>query len=476
MNKKSFFRQIIDIGIGTFITILIGIITTPIITRIVAPNIYGNFALFNTYLTLGLSLICLGLDQSFIRFFYEVKNVDEKIKLLKKCIKVPLIAWVIICTILIILKNTSILIGISNFNVLCFIISLLIVFINRFLLNWLRVNDESRLYASLNCITKLLYVFFSIILIKIAQNINQYYILVLANCIAITVPTLIAYLKVHKAVIVNRHRVKLTYPTYRELLGYGFPLMISTSVFSIFQATDRLSLNYFCTASVVGVYASAQTLMTVFSIIQQSFNIVWGAKAIEKYEEGTDIENYYILVHRIMVVCMFTFGATILLFKNVFVLLLGEKYREASTIIPFLMLNPIMYTISETTNLGIIMKKKSLYQVYVGVTSCIINLMGNFMLIPIMGAKGAAISTGVSYIIFWGLRTFFSQKLMYIKYGLNKLFIVISSFCLMAYYHMAYSQLVIEIIIYILFLYLLLFLYKKEIMEIMNTFIKKLKK
>lgn len=476
MNKKSFFRQIIDIGIGTFITILIGVITTPIITRIVSPSIYGNFALFNTYLTLGLSFVCLGLDQSFIRFFYEVKIVDEKIILLKKCLKIPIIIWAIASVILIILKKTTTIVGLSYFNILCFVTSLLIVFINRFSLNWLRVNDESRLYASLNCLTKLLYVFFAIILIKATQNINQYYILVLANCIATFVPTLIACLMVRKTAKHHIYKAKLPHPTYRELLNYGFPLMISTSVFSIFQATDRLSLNYFCTASIVGVYASAQTLMTVFSIIQQSFNIVWGAKAIEKYEEGSNIESYYIFVHRIMVVCMFTFGATILLFKNVFVLLLGEKYREASTIIPFLMLNPIMYTISETTNLGIIMKKRSMYQVFVGVISCIINLMGNFVLIPIIGAKGAAVSTGISYIIFWGLRTFFSQKLMYIRYGLNRLLIVIGTFCLMAYYHMAYSYLVVEIIIYILFLFLLLVLYKKEIIEMISTLISKFKK
>lgn len=475
MKSKSFFKQIIDIGIGTFITILIGIITTPIITRLVDPNIYGDFALFNTYLTLGLSFACMGLDQSFIRFFYEVRNDTEKIVLFEKCIKIPLILWGLVSVTLVILKKTSIFVGLSYLNILCFVISLLIILINRFSLNWLRVNDESRLYASLNCITKLFYVFFSIVLIKTTSTINQYYILVMANCMAVCIPTLIACLWTRRIAGNNKYNLRLNKPSYINLLSYGIPLMISTSVFSVFQATDRLSLNYFCSASIVGVYASAQTLMTVFSIIQQSFNIVWGAKAIEKYEKEDDIENYYIFVHRVMVVCMFTFGATILLFKNVFVLLLGDKYREASTIIPFLMLNPIMYTISETTNLGIIMKKKSLYQVYVGIISCITNVIGNFVLIPLVGAKGAAIATGISYIIFWGLRTIFSQKLMYIKYGTNKLLVIIVAFCFMAYYHMTYSYFVIEMIIYILFLFLLINLYRKEIIEVVNILKKGLK-
>ena len=46
--------------------------------------------------------------------------------------------------------------------------------------------------------------------------------------------------------------------------------------------------------------------------------------------------------------------------KDLLVLLLGEDYRGASVMIPFLCLSPIMLTISDTTVIGITFSKKAI--------------------------------------------------------------------------------------------------------------------
>lgn len=475
MKNNSFIRQVLDIGMGTFFTIIIGVLTTPIITRLVDPNIYGEFAVFNTYATLGLTFFCMGMDQSFIRFYYQSKNKNEQSLLFKKCLSLPILIWLIGSVFLAVMSV------IGNFKreypleIYLYIASLFIMILNRFSLNCLRVNNESKLYAMSNCLTKILYVSLAIIVIRMTQ-VSQLYALIVANVISLVIPTLIAIYKEKDYWIGSKNRIKDKSVKYEEILKYGAPLMISTSVFSLFQAVDRLSLNHYCNKTIVGIYASAQTLMTVFSIIQQSFNVVWGPKSIEQYEKGDNPEKYFSAVHKIIVVIMFAFGATILVFKNVFVLLLGEKYREAATIIPFLMLNPIMYTISETTNIGIVMKKKSIYQVYIVVISCVVNVIGNAFLIPIIGAKGAAVSTGISYVLFFTLRTYFSQKLMFVNFELKRLIIVLCLFLGMAYYHMMYSSLVIEILMYIGFISIILFVYKKDVLFIYDFVKSKLKR
>ena len=76
---------------------------------------------------------------------------------------------------------------------------------------------------------------------------------------------------------------------------------------------------------------------------------------------------------------------------------------------PFLLFTPIMYTISEVTVMGIYFKGKTGWTVIVSLVSGIVNLCLNTILIPKLGAIGAAIATGFSYITFFWIRTILSR-------------------------------------------------------------------
>ena len=132
------------------------------------------------------------------------------------------------------------------------------------------------------------------------------------------------------------------------------------------------------------------------------------------------------------------------------------------------MLNPIMYTISETTCVGMVLKKKSICQIYVVCISCVVNILGNTILTPIIGAKGAAFSTGLSYIVYFVLRTFFSQKCMCIEFKYKRVAVVIILFLVMAFYHTNYCSMLVEIVMYICFMISLFYMYKKEFFVVWN--------
>ena len=148
--------------------------------------------------------------------------------------------------------------------------------------------------------------------------------------------------------------------------------------------------------------------------------------AVEHYEKKTEDTTFYQKGNAVISVLMLCFGAAVVLFKDLFVLLLGSEYQEAAKIVPFLMFEPIMYTISETTATGIVVRKKSQYQVMVAAGACIVNFFGNWILTPLMGPQGAAISTGISYIVFWGLRTYLSNKVFYVDYKLKRFYISVA--------------------------------------------------
>lgn len=96
----------------------------------------------------------------------------------------------------------------------------------------------------------------------------------------------------------------------------------------------------------------------------------------------------------------------------------------------FLLFIPVFHTVSETTTLGIVFSKRTIFNLYVSIICVVTNVMGNYLLIPSLGTKGAAISTAISYLLFFLARTLFSRKLWY-KFKLNKYLINISMLCVL---------------------------------------------
>ena len=92
--------------------------------------------------------------------------------------------------------------------------------------------------------------------------------------------------------------------------------------------------------------------------------------------------------------------------------------------IPFLSLSPIMLTISEATMIGIMFSQKSYLQIIVSAVACVTNIAGNTLLVPVYGGVGAAISTGLSYIVFFAMRTILSNRYFPMKWDLGKFFAI----------------------------------------------------
>ena len=69
MNKPSIFKHFISIGTGTVINMLVGFLTTPILTRLVGTAEYGQYSIFTMYAGIALMVLCMGFDQALIRYF-----------------------------------------------------------------------------------------------------------------------------------------------------------------------------------------------------------------------------------------------------------------------------------------------------------------------------------------------------------------------------------------------------------------------
>ena len=141
---------------------------------------------------------------------------------------------------------------------------------------------------------------------------------------------------------------------------------------------------------------------------------------------------------------------------------------------PMLVFIPIMYVLSETTMMGINFKKKTKYSLYISLIVLIVNLIGNLILVPILGARGAAISTGISYIIFFSLRTYFSTKLMNFGFNLKKQYFVVFLVLFYALFLTFYNYMVVTVIIGVILEIIIIIIYYPILNEIYKKYKRKL--
>lgn len=468
MDTKRDFKHFINIGIGTVFNIVLGLLTTPIVTRLVDTADYGALSMFNTYTSMAVMILCLGLDQSLIRFYYEEDSVEYKKELITKTAWTSLSIALVVCIIsFFIINRNSIVFDFKGVSLIALLLYILVQLFLRFALIILRVQYLSKLYAFMNVTNKAVYLIAVILLQFFVKGTNNLKLLIFATIISSIVPLTIAVYKEKvlwkPTIFKNTKKLKSD-----SILKYGFPFILSMGITTLFEALDKLSINYFCDYSEVGIYTSAVTIVNVFTIIQTTFNTMWAPMSIEHYTKAPNNKKFFFNVNELITFLMFIFGLSLIVFKDVFILLLGEKYRTASYMVPFLIFHPIMYTISETTSIGIDFKKKSYLHIIIALCACVSNGIGNILLVPIMGGRGAAISTGLSYIVFFLMRSVFGIMNYNYQPNMSKTFVMILLTLVYAFYSSFLSNYIFNLLIYIFLVFITIMLYRNTVFNIIK--------
>lgn len=443
---------------------IVGLITTPIITRMVDPVENGQLSIFTMYSTLAAMILCLGLDQALVRFYYEQDGIEYKRQLLFRCIRLPIIISLGLSIIIVFLSASNLVsFEFSTPIMVLLCVCSIIQLVYRFSLLLVRLAYKSKRYSTLNVLHKVIYLATAVGLLYYVKN-HDLLVLIIATLTSFALCMILSIvMQPQEWKFFSRRSDQYMVPD-KELIKYSLPFILSMSVTQLFHAIDKMSLNHYCTYSDVGVYASTMNLVHIFAIIQTSFNTVWAPMQVEHYTKEPEDHSFYQKGHQIITVVMFFMGLSLIFFKDIFAFILGSKYREAAYILPFLIFNPIMYTISETTCGGLIFMKKSKMQVVVALGACVTNIIGNTLLVPTYGCKGAAISTGLSYIVFFTLRTIIANKYFYTDFKLYKLYFITILTSIFAYYNTFFTFDWVVVVGYIISIIILFILYKDAIL------------
>ena len=187
--------------------------------------------------------------------------------------------------------------------------------------------------------------------------------------------------------------------------------------------------------------------------------------------------TYFTLVASIILIVLSLFIDNIIRFEIFGKTIIGPDYWSGVTVVPVILFAYMFNGLYVVFTAGIYIKEKSIYVPLITGAGAVVNIISNFILIPVLGMMGAALSVLASYIVMAAGLYFVTQKFYKINYEKKKIAIIFLLILLFGaiYYFLYYN---IEIILIYKFLLLILFLAsisffvidKKEIEFIKNKF------
>ena len=350
---------------------------------------------------------------------------------------------------------------------LIFMWSILLRSLNNYSSLVIRMQQKGKIYSFCNVLLKVTEFLFILFLYK--KYGDNYKTLVMAILLSLCIVTLFS-IAIERKLWLFRGYSKIS---KKEILEFSIPLTLTIALNWVFASSDKIVIKSLSNITELGLYSGAFKIISLLSVLQTGFTTFWTPVVYEHYSKNPDDIEFYKKANDYLSLIFFLLGIGILMFRNIIILLLGDKYREAVYIIPMLTFIPIMYLLSETTHMGIGFKKKTKYYLYISIIVSITNLIGNIILVPYLGAKGAAISTGLSYIIFFSCRTYFSSKLINFNFNLKRIYLIIV-------FYMGYTLILsfvnfweIDMSLGSGIIVIILFLYKREIIELYEKHIKR---
>ena len=347
MSNKNKLNHIVELFGGTIISVIVGVLTTPIITRLVSPEVYGQLNLFNLYDGIIVMVFCLGLDQALIRFYYRNTSLEYRKNLVRSCVIFPsLMLGIVGFTLIILCMIKAINFKFGIYGIIALVICSLCQLIRRFSFIILRLEYKTKWYSILHIMQKIIYVFCAILLLSIINGFD-FEILTISTIFSVILVTIVSILSTKKLWCLSSNNKVVV--NFKELLKFGLPFVLSMGLTTLFQAIDQFSINYFCGFYENGIYSSAMSIIHIFSLVQTTFNALWVPMSTEHYQKHHNSnKEFFVDANNHISFIMFFIGICIILMKNIIVYLLGSEYRLAVYIIPCLVFNPIMHTTNDT--------------------------------------------------------------------------------------------------------------------------------
>lgn len=391
-------------AIGPLGAAVIGAASIPLLAWLYPPEDIGKIALLVTLSNLSVILFTLGLDQAFIRDYYEC---SERASLLKAVVSPGLLLLSLSASVALLLFPGWL--GLYFFGVHSNILSVAVVicfiamFGMRYLTVLLRVQGRGLQFSLAQITPKLIFLVFLLFTFIFPSGFD----FLLGAHVFSVLATLMLFLFILRKDLISALTASWSPVLWREKLRYGIPLVVSGLATWALMSIDKLLLRSKADFGELGIYSIAVSIAAAVGVLTSVFNTIWAPMVFKWVAEEESVQKIDVVSERLSAVIYFLFVLSGML-SWVVEYFLPKDFVQVKYIVTACMAVPLLYTLSEALGIGLTVSRRTIYAMVAAFLSVLIGLALNYVLIPIYGAAGAAAATACSFWIFVFLRAEFA--------------------------------------------------------------------
>lgn len=207
----------------------------------------------------------------------------------------------------------------------------------------------------------------------------------------------------------------------RAMLRFAVPMIPTTIMWWVTSASDTFFVTEMVGVGASGFYKAAYRLPNIIALISGIFSQAWNMSAITEKNSRT-IARFYTNVFNIFQSFVFVLAAgMIFLMRPAMYFLCAEDFQMAYIYTPFIVLSVVFTCFSTFMGSVYVAAKMSMRSMVTACVGAVLNIMLNFLLIPIFQLHGAAIATFISYLVIFIVRAYDSRKIVFMDLKLPKL-------------------------------------------------------
>ncbi len=421
---KKFFKDTIIYGLATVLPRLMNFILVPLHTGKLETSSFSDNTTFYVYAAFFNVLLTYGMETSFFRFF---NKSEEKSKVFSTTfISLVITTFLFLALVIIFNQQLSGWLNIAPkyFNILVGLLVLDTLVVAPFA--YLRATGRPIKFAAIKIANIVIFVLLNYVFLWAIPKFNidfpgydksdlvQY--IFIANLVAsvMTLLMLIPYF--------FKTKLEFSTPIFKQLLTYGWPIMVAGLAYVINENFDKWILPYLLGKDINGAYSGCYKIAMFMTIFIQAFRL--GAepfffshsKEINAKQTYALIMKYFVIVGSFMLVFIISY---LDIFKEL--LVKNESYWQAITIVPIVLLANLCLGIYFNLAIWYKLTDKTIYGMYLSIVGAIITIVFNLVMIDKIGFIASAWATLAAYGIMMVLSYVIGQKYYTVPYDLKKI-------------------------------------------------------
>jgi O-antigen/teichoic acid export membrane protein len=396
-----FAEKILRMIVGVFIGIWVA--------RYLGPEQFGLFSYAQSFVGLFAIIATLGLDGIVIRELVKNKNIKDT--LIGTVFWLKFIGAIIVLIILLVaIQFTS---NDQYTNMLIFIIASATIFQS---FNIIDFYFQSKVLSKYIVYSNIISLFISsvikVILILYEAPLVAFAWVILFDSIILALGFIYFF---HKNSSFNIKNLKLKKDIAISLLKDSWPLILSGVVISVYMKIDQVMIKEMMNNEAVGQYSAALRLSEVWYFIPMVIaNSLFPAIINAKNQSE---KLYYDRLQKLydFMTWMAIFIALPMTFLSDWLinLLFGEEYHQAGNVLMIHIWASVFVFLGVASSKWFISENLQKYSFYRTLTGAIINILLNYIMIPLYGILGAAMATLISQSIASYFFNITNKKLRY---------------------------------------------------------------